>query len=761
MTKFGQTSRFALLASAAGFCLTISGAAFAQDTAATTVAVAQDPTAEGGSAASDQSEEKIVVTAQKRAEAVLDVPASVSVISGDRLEKAHAYSLSEYATYVPGLIVGSAGTPGQTSIALRGVSSELGVGGATVGTYIGDLPLGSSSAYARSATFALDLLPYDLDRIEVLRGPQGTLYGASSMGGILSYNLRPADLDQLEFRVGGELDSINGAGDLGWGVRGTANVPIVTDKVAARLSLFKQKTPGYINTVTFDSVDGNGVPAGFHANKDDVNEVEQTGGRLALQVQINPQVNLKLEGLVQKTRADGNASIAVDRDDFDPLVGDRDLIRYMDEPFKRDVLFFGATFNADLDFATFTSATSYSKYDIAQRIDATVPFGLAPNPGVLADLLTDISVKKFTQEARLASPTGGTFEWLVGAFYTNEDAPVSQALSLFTTGSNPTFLFTNLSIDLPTTFEEFALFGDVTVRPFENFEVTGGLRWAHNTQNFSQEFNQFDGVSPDPVFTLSADGTSKESVVTWMANARYHFTPDIMAYARVATGYRPGGPNVVVPLIDGPPTFEADKLINYEAGLKGSFFEHRVDLELSAYHIDWKNIQIPVQIFIFTGADNGGKAAVNGVEFNTLYRPFKGARIGFNGAYTDAQLTEDSNAGPDGARLPLIPKWSWSLNADYSFRIAQDWNGRVGGGLRYVGKRAVSVQDGGKLPSYTLLDLTAGVSHGPWELGLFARNLTDERAYLGTTDYLQLGLNFADVTINQPRTFGISLDTRF
>jgi len=705
----------------------------------------------------------IIVTAQKRSESLQDVPASVSVLTGDQLENLHATSLSEYATYIPGLTVGSEGSPGQTSVSLRGVSSQLGGGGATVGTYIGDLPLGPSSAYAQGARFALDLLPYDIDRIEVLRGPQGTLYGASSMGGLLKYALRPADLDELEFRAGGEIFDIKGSDDLGWGLRATANLPIVSGIAAARVSAFKQRTPGYIDAYTFAALDPvTGEPTGFVRRSSDINDVDQQGGRAAFQLAITPDVNLKLDAIIQETRSNANSSMSVDRSDLDPLVADRAALKFRPEPFDSDIIFVGATLNADLDFATFTSATSLSTYDIEQGVDATVPlrplFG-----GAVSDLTTAIDVEKFTQEVRLASPTGGAIEWLVGAFYTTEYSTYRQNVELIGPDGEPAA--TAITVDIPTSFDEFAIFGDLTLRPIERFDITGGIRLAHNNQKFTQVLEIVGG--PPPFVT---SGKSDEDVITWMLNARYHLSPDVMFYGRVATGYRPGGPNVVFPGFESPSTFDADTLTNYEAGVKGRFLDRRLDVELSLYRIDWKDIQISVPIGPFGGIGNANEAKVEGLEFSALLRPFTGTRLGVTAAYTDSTLSEDDPAlGEEGTRLPFTAKWSGAVTADHEFALGNGWDARVGAGLRHVGKRTAPFfltpaerdLDGLKLPAYTLLDLTAAVSQGPWEVSVFVRNLTDKRAYLGVTDFVRFGTAYADLVVNQPRTVGLSLDTRF
>ena len=192
--------------------------------------------------------DEIIVTAQKREESLQDVPVSISVVGDQQLQNLHVTQLTDIAAYVPGLQVTSSGTPGQTTISLRGIAPIA--PGATVGTYIDETPLGSSALYQRATLFALDLLPYDIERIEVLRGPQGTLYGAGAMGGLLKYVARDPDLSNREFRLGGGLSDVEGAGDLGQDVRVSANLPLVEGRFAVRASYARNEIPGFIDNAT-------------------------------------------------------------------------------------------------------------------------------------------------------------------------------------------------------------------------------------------------------------------------------------------------------------------------------------------------------------------------------------------------------------------------------------------------------------------------------------------------------------------------------
>ena len=313
--------------------------------------------------------EEVVVTAQKRPELARDVPASISALSGAKLEQLNATQLMDYANYMPGFNITTGGTPGQADLIFRGVSSFG--GGATVGTYIDDAPVGASGAYARSNLFQLDLFPYDIDHVEVLRGPQGTLWGADAMGGILRYVTKSPDLSTFDGRIGGDVFAVSGASDAGWGVRGEINAPLVKDEVGLRISAFKEYTPGYINNPTT-------------GQKDD-NAVEQDGARVSLLFKPNDAFSLKLAAMVQNIYAQGLSAEDVARPPApnfgQPDLGDLEHAHLAPEPFQQRTQYYSADLNWNIGWADFVSATSYSHNTTAQTADITFAF----NPALFGD----------------------------------------------------------------------------------------------------------------------------------------------------------------------------------------------------------------------------------------------------------------------------------------------------------------------------------------------------------------------------------------
>ena len=287
-----------------------------------------------------------------------------------------------------------------------------------------------------------------------------------------------------------------------------------------------------------------------------------------------------------------------------------------------------------------------------------------------------------------------------------------------------------LSADLNSGYREIAVFANATVKLTDAFDITGGLRWARNTQTLRQTGHQ-NLIDQAAVGVFR--GRSQDDVVTYAISPQYRLSRNVMFYARVASGYRPGGPNPILPGV--PRQVDADTIVNYEAGFKGDLFDRLLHREVSAYRIDWKNIQVEAttEQNLSYGA-NGGTARSQGVELAALLQPARGLTLGFNTAYTDAFLTE---AVPDEgwanrARLPAAPRWTRSLTANYGFAIGGEWRAELGAGYRYIGKRRNSVEgteNGLILPSYDAIDLQASISSGRWNFGLYARNVTDRRAY--------------------------------
>lgn len=748
-------------------------------------ALAQDAAADA--AATDEAVEldTVLVTANKRVENVREVGAAITVLNERQLENLGAVSLSDYAAFIPGLQVQNDGSPGLTRVSLRGIAALS--SGATVATYIDEVPVGSSGIYQGASTLMLDLLPYDISRIEVLRGPQGTLYGAGAIGGLLKYVTRAPDAFGEETRLGFGLRSVRG-GDQDWNARFGVTLPLQDERLGLRVSFARNGLPGY----TDNAVDG----------REDINGGEQIGARAALSWE-GDVVDAGLSVLHQRIRSDDRAGVALAPDSLTPLFGEDDDLAWQPRPFAKDLTLAALTFDWDLGWGNFISATGWSESTAEDQIDSTIQFG------EVADLLLGLpepgssfvryryDMDKVTQEFRLTSSSGGPFEWMVGAFYTREDALQSQLawLGLRDGSPLPAALsdFSTLAIiNLPSTYEEVALFANGSWRIGERFKIDAGLRQARNDQWFSQNV-------PTGILAPIADtpGESTEDVFTWSLSPQFKLAEDVMLYARVATGYQPGGPNVALPGI--PPSVDSSMLDSYEIGLKSQFADRRVTLDLAAFRIDWEDIQVASSFNGVGGLVNGGEATSEGLELTAQFRATDALQLGLNAAYTDASIKNDFTptvipqgdfdvilwTGLAGDRMPYSPKLSWAATAEYAFMTPGGLGGQVGAALRFAGDRlnetterqrvtapgdpsTILVPDEITAPleldSYRSLDLYAGIGRDSWEVRAYVNNVTGEDGYLTMTpmDGALTGTrsHVAGVPL-QPRTFGLEIDFRF
>ena len=691
--------------------------------------------------------EEIVVTASKRSERLIDVPQSVSVLSVDALAKSGATQFRDFADSVPGLSYQSSG-PGFTQITLRGVTAGSDAG-ATVGVYIDDVPIGSSTTFARGGQTTLDAGLFDLERIEVLKGPQGTLYGATSVGGLLKYVAKTPDTSG----VSGSLQTgFAGTenGDPTYNLAGMINAPLGSDKVALRASGFFTRDGGYIDNVTL--------------GQQNINGSKIYGGRADLLIAPTDALKVRLTGFAQDIESEGFPYA-----DFNlrgaPLTQSLESSRPVAEPFENRFRLASASVSYDTDLLSLASISSYqttqTNFDL---FTASTTASLRPSGVATATLVDDSGTDKLTQELRLASKGTAVLEWLVGGFYTHETSHFNQDLKLTDLAGQP-LANTFLVILIPSKYEEYAAFGDLTWHFTEKFDVTGGMRYAHNSTEFAQTGT--GSLARSAVTTQSDD-----DVVTYLANARYHFAERAVGYVRFATGYRPGGPNVLTlnpttGLPNGPATFEADTLDSYEAGFRFQSNEDRFGLELSAYYIDWNNLIYNVSIGGFASRGNAPDGArVNGAELALYMRPVRGLKVESTVAFQDAKMNEAVPTGlraAKGERLPSVPRFTAALNADY--RASGGWQPNVGATVSYVDARNASYDASTsipqyRLPSYTAVDLRTGLAFGAVDAQLYVRNLFDERGQI-MTRFSSPVAGPITVSMLQPRTVGLNLLMHF
>lgn len=701
---------------------------------------------------------EIVVTAQKRAERALTVPGGVTALGDVQLERAQAVRFSDYQAMVPGLELIS-DREGQTQLAIRGVTTGQMQPTTTVATYVDDLPFGSSTAFALGGQLTPDFDPSDLQRVEVLRGPQGTLYGASALGGLVKYVTTPPDTARYAGRVELDGESVDHGGQ-GYGARAMVNLPLVRNVLALRVSAFDRRDPGYVDDANL--------------GRTDLNATLVIGGRASLLWKPIEPLSVRLSVQLQDLKGGGTDQIDVDGATLRPLYGDYQQRRYVAEPLDIRYRLYSGVVNYDLGWANLVSATSYATLKENLVSDLTDTYGpvldsLLHTSNIGVAFAAPIDQKKVTEEVRLTSRSDQRLEWLGGFFFTHESSTHVERFDPFFTTSGAALPLNLLNGALISRYTEYAGFADLTFHVTSKFDVQGGVRYGSNDQHYSQPES---GALIGATTTLYA--RSSDDSTTFLVTPRYRFDANNMAYARVASGYRPGGPNPLTPAQEAagvPTAFKPDSLTNYEVGYKASLLDRRLTLDLAAFYIDWRHIQVQTVFSGFDATGNAGSARSDGVEAAATFAPIRGLSFSGNLAYTDAHLTADAEgvSAKSGDPLPNVPKWAAHLSGDYSFAIAPGWDGFVGAGVRYMGERIsgfVSNAPAGfvrpKIPAYTTVDLRAGVSHGGWTLELFAKNLGDERGFNNLSSLAYNGRsNPYEASLIQPRTVGLSLSASY
>jgi iron complex outermembrane recepter protein len=686
-----------------------------------------------------QSDE-IVVTAQKREERLRDVPQSVTALTSETLERLQANDFSDYAGHVPGLAV-TGGQPGNSRVTLRGLNT--GGVASTVGIYVDETPFGSSTSLVNAAALALDLDPYDVQRIEVLRGPQGTLYGANTLGGLLKFVTAAPVPGEFFGRGGGSLEATED-GDSSWAARAMVNVPL-GDQAAVRISGLRRSEGGYIDDPSRDV--------------DDVNGVETEGWRAAFLANVTEDLTLRLSAQSQDIDSENGEAVAYFQDPLEPVAGETDQFSPFDVTSEVSYLILNGTIDWDLGFATLVSSTSYSELEQHHLEDGTLAFG---TPSFLVE---DIPQDKFTQEVRLASNGEGPLEWLLGAFYTTENGLLDQEIFF----GVPPGTATGLTATIDSEYTERAVFGGITYHFSPQFDVAVGARYAENEQSMVQGGTAVSNGGEE----------SSDDAITYSVAPRWRVNDRTMIYGRVSTGYRPGGPNILGAPTVIPATFDPDSTINYELGVKTDLIDGTLRLDAAVFRIDWSDIQLLVFDGAVSGNANGGGAESQGVEWAATLTPSDALTVAWTGAYTDTQLTDDTDpivvGGFSGDPLPYAPEWTSTVDVTYEWSVFGDAMASIGGAWRYVGEQSTGFPGVGgflygaeqiELPSYNLVDLRAGVEFDAFSVALFAKNVTDERAVtqfggFGATLPDNVGEPNGGAVLVRPRTVGVSLTANF
>jgi iron complex outermembrane recepter protein len=765
--------------------------------------------------------EDVTVTAMKRDETLSKTPLSVAAPTEESLREHGVETIEEVAANVAGFSVQNLG-PGQNQVSMRGVSSgqiardQPGVK-ESVGTYLDESVISLS-------LFTPDLDLFDMNRVEVLRGPQGTLFGSGSEGGTVRYISNQPELSISRYFGEVSGNSISGGGQGGTAKAGF-NAPLGS-KSALRVAAYYDRFAGYMDAVQPDL-----------SVKNNVNSGERTGFRASLLLAPDENLTIVPRVAYQNVAMDGWNRIDIYNILANPFtttrpkvtLGDRQLFTQIDEPYTDRFLLGDLNVKYNFGNVTLTSITSYTRRDILVVRDAGAltssitggSFGLPASVYTLNAPLDDkTAARSWTEELRLS---GGTerFKWVGGGFYADSRRAYDQNLlvggyeALEPTGDfrntrtvapKDTLFFSNLNYKL----RQYAFFGEGTFAATSRFSLTAGLRYYHFSEDKEQIFDGLFGAGADGK-PQSQPGTAKADGVAPRFIASYKVSDATTLNAQASKGFRLGGVNDPLNVnlctaqdlitFGGRDTWKDEATWNYEIGSKSRILGGRGSFNVSAFYEDIKDLQVTVTAgscssrLIF----NVPKARSIGGELEFAAALSDSFDFSISGGYHDSKLRSTvTSTAPDGTvsvvsgiqsgeRLPSVPKFEMALAATFQQPITQGYIGYVAGTYQHVGSRFTQVGDdqlgvldltsfgknaiGGpltqttflydpELPAYDLVNLRLGVRHGNWDVAFYCNNLADERAFLALDRERGTRARIGYLT-NQPRTFGLTTRVDF
>lgn len=735
---------------------------------------------EDGAQSSSADTPEIVVTATRRSTDLQSTPLSVSAISGEFLEEAGLDSVSDAITLVPGVSLVN-DQPGRADLTVRGVNTSSSsisttdaIVNSTTAVYFDEIPVTSTVAKTPDFRFV------DMNRVESLRGPQGTLYGQSAMGGVIRYMPNLPDTNGVEAGANSYVSTTTDGGE-NFGFDGYLNIPL-SDNLAFRAAGYYYDNSGFIDTI-------------FPAPAEDTNDEQTVGGRVALR--WTPTNNFALDlGYLYHEVDVGNlqAISSLYEPTGDPAfqglpqnfvdVSTSNLSAMHIQPaFLRSHLFHGKA-ELELDTIIATLIVGHKLTDTRNVFEAAELTGGTES---YFGNTTIGDADSTTVEFRLVSNLDDSpVEWIAGAYYENSGgtianlAIVSGAPRVFIPGifELPVGL-TVLDAGRQLSFDELAFYGDLAINISDEFRLSGGIRYSDVSNNYSWQFANgfFDPlIGRDALVGL--DQGSAEQLLTYRINLEFAPTNDLLFFAQASSGYRPGGFNpgnaLAVPPI-GDFDFASDTLWNYEVGMRSTMADGALTFNAVAYRIEWSDIQLPAtQLFppFFSATVNAGEARINGLELELGARPVDILTIGAVYTYTDAELTAvappipgfGAIPGAEGEQLPGTAKHQFSINGNINAPL-NDSVALIGGfTFQHVGSRTSSLGFAERMPSYNIVNARIGVrlSSGITAT-LFADNLTNEVAVLRQipgAPFLS-GEVFDYLSVNRPQTFGLRLGFKY
>ena len=740
--------------------------------------------------------EHIEVTGSRRVSTVQDAPINITALDADVMKEQNITQLSDVARWVPGLTVQDQGGLENSPIIVRGLntnSSNPSSDGETVATYIGEIPL------------FIDMKIIDVERVEVLIGPQGTLYGAGTLGGAIRYLPNKPVLDETSGSIYGDVFNLAHSDDVGSEAGFVFNTPLIDDTLGLRVAFNYLDEPGYVDYAYTVKETGISLPdpdwsdsaaVGKNIKRvDDANSEQATTARIMLRWQPNDIIDSTLSYFYQKQDIGGRSIVhANSLNSINPLstiVGDYEsAYRHLESAEHKNSLI-SLEVTADLGFAELTSATGFSQSDLNTKRDQTdvliaLDFSYEEFPAFSAFTRDVDETENITQEIRLVSTNDSPLSWIVGAFYSKyENENTSKEFTPF----YDQYLVDNSggiqlrpdSLEFlgagETEITESALFGEVNYQATEQLSLTLGARFYQYDVKLASGFDTplyntvLLGDGPDEV-NLELEETSEDGDGSlFKFNMSYQFNDDVLTYVTVSEGFRLGGSNGVTACTDEQIAnnqqdlctlphevlYKPDTTTNYELGFKSIWFANQLHFNAALFLIKWDDAQIADvtengQISI---TSNAGSAESKGIELSTRAMLSDSLTAYATYAYTQAELTEDAphlSGAIDGDRLPGSPEQQVSFGLNYSTEILDNKLLDVNYGLTYQSDiySKVGLRDfGEKIPGYALSNISTRISGDEWSVTLYVDNMFDKYAYASVREnsgYITAGvINGSDI----------------
>jgi len=719
---------------------------------------------------SDLRLEEVIVTAQKRGAQVLqDVPSQIQAFTSQQIEDYLATEFVDLATQVPSLQFQDLG-PGDKEYIIRGVNSTA---TATVGVYYDEAVITARTKQDGGGRQA-DIELHDLERVEVLKGPQGTLYGASSMSGTIRFIPNKPDPSGFDANVEAQIaDTENG--EFGWHVDGMVNIPVIEDKLALRGVGWVTEDGGFVDNVRL----GN----------DDINDNEVEGGRLAALWQPTSNVTITAFGVIQNRDVGGTSrqmpflqpQFRQNLEAFNfPVfpVSDRDTDSFTMTRWDEDLRLWGVKGEYESPWGSFLIASNWFEREVDFNFDST-PILLFFGVPVPAITNQPQERELFTTEVRFASALDGPVQFVIGGFISDEDksfasqvvatGPDGEPLAPFQPGDPNTFF----GRDKFDQLEQLAIFGEVEWTVNEQLSLLFGGRYYDfeiDSENIdTQPFTPRPLGGFEPTFSVSDDKFTVKTNATW------RFTEDKLVYFTAAQGFRPGGTNDVAFVPEGDPVppagFGPDELWNFEIGWKTEWYDGRVQLNGAVFAIRWDDIQ--VETFDpdspFNVVRNEGEASIDGVEFELRARPLTGLDVFFGGSWQDARFTSEiPGAGPgsafadSGDDIPNVPEFQFAASGQYVWPLFGPVEGLVRAEWSYRDDTLTAPNDpvlNVDLASFHLVNLRAGVQNDAWAASVFVKNVFDDEDAM--FDAINTTQDPRGILTARPRIIGVNFKYSF